>query len=197
MATTRNNLLGELEERLGDTSNAVWTDAELEGLLDMSIRSLYPTYFKKYVDTTTAGTGPIQTAPSGAVNIFFIQVRREESARFRRLRRWFEGQGEAHVPNMNIDGFELAWGWTTGWDAPANGTDSIDIPNEAQEWVILRAQIGALESLLSSRVKLEKYHALHVRQGVTEDDIAVTLDALHVSLRENAERARPLPEIQD
>lgn len=197
MAITRDALVSDIGARLGDAVHAVWTAAELADLVDRSIEGLYPAFFQREIETTTAEAGPKQLMPSYARNLYFIGLLRSTSTRIRKLRGWLEGDTYAIVPKTGIDGETLAWAWTHGWSAPALGTDTLEIPTEAVEVVILRVQIAAMEKLISDSVKQEKYHALFVRHvGGTEEDIATTLDALHVSLRERLERAIPLPEVE-
>jgi hypothetical protein len=62
--------------------------------------------------------------------------------------------------------------------------------------VILRVQIAALEHILGSRAKQDKYFSLQVRQAVDENDLATMIDALHASLTERLSKAQPLPEVK-
>lgn len=192
--STRTLLRSELANRLGDASNAIWTTAELDGYLDYAIKGLYPTFFQRKVEETGAGNGPLQAMPNEARNLYMVGYQRVGSTRVRPLRGWSEGLGTAFIPKTGIAGGLLVWAWTAGWDAPANGTEILRIPVEAEEFVVLRAQVSALEKLLTDRTSTEKYLSLSLRQGVTEDDIATTIDAIHASLRERSERVVPLPE---
>lgn len=196
--TSRDDLQAELELRLGDPSNSIWSTTELEGYLNFAIKGLYPSFYKRNVDTTTAGAGPLQTAPSGANNLYNIAHQRSGSTRARPLRVWTEGDGEAFIPRTGITGDTLVWSWTSGYDAPATGAEALTIPFEAEEIVVLRAQISALEAILADRVSTERFIALSVREGTTEDDIANTLDALHASLRQRLESSSmTLPEVKN
>lgn len=195
---TRTTVVAELRRRLGDTGADVWSDDMLDGYVDTRIKGAYPTFFQYEVDTTTPGAGPIQTAPSGCSNIYRIGFKRNSDAtRVRYVRGWTEGNGEAVIPklNINVSGALLIWSWTAGWDAPASDGATLTIPKAAEEWVIVGSHINALEFLLTNRLAQEKYFALQVRQAGSEDDIAQTLDALHISLKEKADRALPLPEV--
>lgn len=193
--TTRGTLNTELANRLGDPSNAIWSSAERDQYLNFAIKGLYPTYFQRQVAETSAGVGPLQAMPNGARNLYMVGYQRVGSTRVRPLRGWSEGYGTTFVPKTGITGGLLVWAWTTGWDEPASATEVLRIPTEAEEFVLLRAQVSALEKLLTDRVSVEKYLALSLRQGITEDDIATAIDALHASLRERAERVVPLPEV--
>lgn len=193
--TTRNTLRTEVSTRLGDVSNAIWTTGEVDGYLDFAMRGLYPTFYQRKVEETSAGAGPLQAMPNGARNLYMVGYQRIGSTRVRPLRGWSEGQGQAFIPKTGITGGLLVWAWTTGWDAPASGTEVLRIPTESEEFVVLRAQVSALEKLLTDRVSVERYLALSLRQGTTEDDVATAIDALHASLRERSERVVPLPEV--
>lgn len=193
--STRSTYRNELRQRLGDTTAEIFEDGDLNDFLDGAVESLYPTYFQRNVDQTVAGAGPIQTAPTGARNIYYLGLKRTGSNRVRSVRNWREGDGEAYVPKTEITGQVLVWAWTSGWEAPDQDGDAYTFPVEAHELVILRAHVSALEALLSNRVKVEKYHALNVRPGITEDDILSTLEALHASIRERTERTLPLPTV--
>lgn len=195
MALTRALIRTEVEQRLGDVANAIWSDPELNGFIDYAIRGLYPTFYQQKVATTVAGAGPVQSAPAGARNLTGVGLQRTGATRVRPIRGWTEGTGEAIVPKLGIAGETLVWSWTQGWDAPAADGDALTFPTEAAEIVVLRSQLGAMEKLLSDRVSAEKYLSAQVRQGATEDDIALSIDALHSSLRERLERAVPLPEV--
>lgn len=195
--TTRADIRTEVRNRLGDPSSVVWTDSTLNGLIDFTIRGLYPTFYLRKVATSVAGAGPIQTKPAGARNLYMVGHKRATSTRVRPVRGWVEGDTDAFVPKTGITGDTLVWAWTNGFAPPVGGDSQVlDLTQEAEEVVILRVQVGALEQLLSDRVSADKYLALHVRAAVTETDIADTLDALHASLREREDRALPLPEVQ-
>lgn len=193
---TRLTIRTELRQRLGDAGAAIWTDGELNGAIDYAIKGLYPHFYRLKVGKTTAGGGPLQTAPSGARNVYSLGLQRTGSTRVRPLRGWRPGDGEAFVPKTGIDGDSLVWCWTTGYDAPTTDGETLLIPVEAEEVVILRSHVSALEALLSDRLRTDKYHALHVRASISEDDIATTIDALHASLRERLQNVTPLPEVQ-
>jgi hypothetical protein len=201
MATTRALLRTGLELRLDDVANTIWSDTELNSFIDGAIVALYPTFWRSYTDTTTpASDGPITPMPAGASNLYFVGIQRTGSTRVRKIRGWTEGQAEAHLPKTDITGLTLVWSWTKGWDAPATDVESIDLPAQAQEVVLLRAHISALEFLLTQRLQTQKFHALQVRAQVSEQDIVAALEALHASLRERTERQlelMPLPEIQN
>lgn len=201
MATTRAALRAALEFRLDDTGNAVWSDNELNTFIGAAIEGLYPVFWKRYTDTTTpASDGPLTDKPSGANNLYFVGIQRTGSTRVRKIRGWTEGDTDAHIPKTDLTGLTLVWSWTSGWSAPSTDGDSIDIPSNAIEVVLLRAHIAALEQLLTQRIQSQKYHALQVRASISEQDIVSALEALHASLRERVEEqqdALPLPEVQN
>lgn len=175
----------------------MWTTADWNGYIDNAIRGLYPTFFAEEFDTTTAGAGPGQTPPTLAQGhrLHHVGLQRSGASRIRQMRLWVQGSTSVMVPKLSISGMTLTWAWTHGWEAPASDMDPLTIPTHSEEVVILRSHVAAIEHLLSSRVKLDKYQALNVRQSVTEADLATTLDALHASLRDRLENALPLPEI--
>lgn len=187
-------LKAELNHRLGDASNTVWGDSEKAAYVAEALASLYPAFYRLRTGTTTAGSGPLQTLPSGAINLYFVGVKNATSNRARTIRGWREGVGEALVPKVNISGQQLIWAWTEPHEVPANTAVTLTIPVQAEEVVILRAHITALERLISSRIKTEKYFAIQVREGVTESEIVATLDALHASVDSRLQRVVPLPE---
>lgn len=191
---TRLTVREELRRRLGDGGSVVWTDTELNGFIENGIAGLYPTYFLYDQATTTAGSGATQPAPSGARNIHQIAIQFTGSTRTHALRGWQEGNAQAYLPVSGITGSTLVWSWTKGFTVPTGDVVALDVTNEALEVLILRTQITAMENLLSDRVKTDKFFALNIRQGVTEQDIAIILDALHSSLNKRQERAIPLPE---
>lgn len=196
MSTTRTSLRTELKDsRVGSTA---FTDAQLNYFIDTAIQGLYPVYYKLYVDTTTAAGTVIETAPSGCVNIHEILV---QGPRPRRLRGWREGQGEAFVPAYAIGdgtpaGGTLIWHWTTGWDAPASDGAAIDIPNEAREYVLLKAHMMCLQNLLTSRLETDKFFAIQVRQAITEDELLAAIDSIQRQLDTKAQQAKPLPKVE-
>lgn len=193
---TRATLLAELEARLADSTNVIWTEAELKGYIDHAISGLYPSFYRRRVATTIAAEGPMQTLPGDCRNLYMVGLQRAGSTRVRSMRRWAEGDGNALVPKTGIADQTLVWAWTSGWPAPATDAEVLGIPLEAQEVVVIRAQITALEKLLVDRVSAERFLAVQVRQGADEDDINQTIDALHISLRARLERTVPLPEVQ-
>jgi len=187
--TTRADLRAELRHRLydpldqfGDDAACAFLDDELDAYLDAAITSLYPHWYVFGTGTTTAGPGPEQDLPAGAVNIYYVGVKKDTSTRVRTIRGWHEGATVAIVPKVNIEGDELVWAWTTPHDAPASDVAVLTIPLQAEEVVVLRSQISALERVITDRVKAARYFATQVREGITENDIAVALDALHQSV---------------
>lgn len=192
MATT-DDLRASLRFRLGEAAADVWTDAELNNYLWAGMQALYPYYFLHRVGTTVASGGPVQSTPPGAKNIYQVGVVPLTGTRVRPVRGWTEGDEDAIVPRLNLTGLTLTWSWTEGWDAPSSATEVLTIPTESQAMVICRAQISALERVLTNRTKREKYFAVQVREGVTEQDVLDAIDALHQSMRELSERAAPLP----
>lgn len=191
---TRATLAAELAARLGDSGNAVWDDAELKGYIDYAIKGLYPAFYQFMVATTTATDGPIQAAPPGARNLHSIGLQRTGTTRVRPIRGWQEGNAEAFVPKTGISGETLVWAWTEGWDAPATDDEVLTIPREAEAVVITRAQIVALERLLSDRLAQEKYFNLNVREAVNEADIQDAIDGLRAHLGDLLAATVPLPE---
>lgn len=193
--TTRADVRAEVQSRLGDTAAEVWTVDELNGIIDFVIRGLYPTFFQRKVGETTAADGPLQVAPIGARNLFMVGHKKTSSTRVRSLRKWTEGDGDAYVPRTGISGDLLVWAWTEGWDAPASDVEELTIHTEALEVVVLRAAVAALEKLLTDRVSVEKFHAIQVRQGATEEDIDLLISNFRDSIEERVRNTRPLPEI--
>lgn len=193
---TRATLLADLDDRLGDGSNTIWTANEKKSYIDNAIEGLYPTFFRRRVATTTAGDGPVQTLPADCRNLYMVGLQRAGSTRVRSMRRWTEGDGVAVVPKTGIAAETLVWAWTSGWSAPTADDEVLTLPVEARDFVLMRAMVSALENLLINRVAQERFLAVQVRQGATEDDINSTIDALHISLRERREGSVPLPEIQ-
>lgn len=194
--TTRADIRNEVESRLGDTTNVVWTEAQLNGIINFAVQGLYPTYFQREVAETVAGAGPIQSMPAAARNLYMVGHKRATSTRVRALRGWHEGDGEAYIPRTGITGDLLVWAWTEGWDAPANDTETLAFPVEAVEVVVLRTMVAALEYLLTDRVSQEKFHAIQVREGSSEQDIDLLISNLRDSITERISRALPLPEVK-
>lgn len=194
--TTRADIRAEVQRRLGDTLASVWTTDELNGFIDYVIEGLYPTFYQRQVAETTAANGPIQVMPAAARNLYMVGHKRATSTRVRNLRKWEEGYGEAYIPRTGIEGDALLWAWTEGWQAPSSDTENLTLPGEAGEVVVLRTMVAALEKLLTGRVSEEKYHAVFVREGVSEDDIDMLISNLRDSIRERVDRTLPLPEVK-
>lgn len=195
---TRATIRTELMNRLNDPTNTVWSVTEANGYIDHSIKSLYPTYYIRKVGTTVAVGGPIQVPPVGARNLYYVAVQKTGATRARPIRGWVEGDTGVVVPKMGIYGANLFWGWTEGWDAPAADGTVLTIPKEAEESVVIRSQLHAMERLLSSRTHFESYQSLlAAREGVTESDISSVVNSLRQSLTAHEAKAIPLPERKD
>lgn len=194
--STRADIRGEVQSRLGDAAAAVWTTAELNGIIDFAVKGLYPTFFERKVASTVATEGPIQTGPSGARNLYFIGHKRLTSTRVRQLRGWNEGSGDAYVPRTGITGDTLVWAWTAGWNAPPDDITVLTLPTEAEEVLVLRGCVSALEDLLVDRLRAEKYHAIQVREGNSEQDIDLLIQNFRDSIEERVRNTLPLPEVQ-
>lgn len=194
---TRDSILSEVILRIQDTSYETWTEVELKNYIDTALEGLYPNYYIRRIETTTAVVGPLQTKPTGCKNLHQIAHKRTTSNRARNVRRWTEGITKAMIPRTNILGDTLIWSWTEGWDAPDNDSDLIvDLPLEATEAVVLRTCITAIERILAEKERLNKYLAIQAREEVSENDIALTLDAFHAQLDKKLEVAHPLPELK-
>lgn len=193
MSATITTLVADLDNRLGTTTP--WTAGERQAFVIQAIEGLYPSFYKFKTQTTVADDGPLQTLPAGARNLHFVGLQRTGSTRVRKLRGWNEGDGNAYIPKTGISGETLVWAWTEGWTAPSDLNEVVGIPKEAREVVVLRAHISALEHLLTDRMARERYLSINAREMVSDEDIAATIDILHLSLRERLERVRPLPEV--
>jgi hypothetical protein len=192
---TINTILAKVETKLNDSGNAVWDAPTLTDFIKTALTGLYPYYYRSLVDTTTAVAGCVQTMPSGAKNLYRIQLLKTSGRRARNLRHWSEGATTAIIQIANATGGTLLWAWTDGWEVPATDDTAIpELPNEAEEAIIIKACIMALEQLLTDQEKAQVYYAVQVRQGRTEQDIALTLDTLHASLERKFKAALPLPE---
>jgi hypothetical protein len=194
MSYTRTQLRAALENRLNAVST-VWSSGDLNGFIDDAIEGLYPSFYKRNVQATTAGVGPSQTLPAGARNLYMVGLQRVGSNRVRPLRNWVEGQSAAMVPKSNIAGATLVWAWTSGWTAPATDLVAMDIVPEAREVLLLRAEIAAFEELLSGKLQEGGYGAVQLRQMITEDEVVNALQAKHASLQDRLDRVVPLPEV--
>lgn len=194
--STRLTLRTELRARLNDPTSGVWTDDDLNGYIEQAIKGLYPTYYLRETGEVIAGAGPLQTLPAGAKNLHYVGQQRVSSTRVRKVRGWSEGDGQVIIPKTGIAGDTIVVAWTTGFTAPSDDVTVLDLTPEAEEVVVLRSQIAALERILADRVKQEKFYSLSIREGVTEDDIERTLAALHDSVDARTSRAVPLPEVQ-
>lgn len=190
--TTRDALLSEL--KTGHLGTTYWSDTKLELYLDRAIERLYPTWFQRNVDTTVAGTGPVQTMPSGATNVHEIVV---HDGRPRYLRGWSEGDTDAYVPfSTDVTGKTLVWMWTAGWSAPATGATNMTMPTDAESAVVIMAKMAALQSLLTDKLQVDTHMAAQVRPNITEDELLGAIDALSRELRELADRALMRPEVR-
>lgn len=199
--TTRADLRSELRNRLHDAGAAIWEDEELNGYIEQAVKSLYPHWYLFETGTETAGPGPVQSLPIGlsgdiAKNLHYVGLRKPTSTRVRTIRGWQEGNGQVMVPKVDdaVEGFILVFAWTIPHRAPDDDVTDLTIPANAEEVVVLRSQVTALERVLADRVKSAKYFAVQVREGVSEQDIAVTLDALHASIDSRMKDAPGPPE---
>ncbi len=195
MAST-NTLSAELQNRLGDIpyTGVVWSFDELRIYIHSAIRALYPSYFQLQTATTIGQIGPMQPMPVGCRNLYMVGVKNPTSPRVRRIRGWAEGDGVCFIPKTTIEGHTVVWSWTSGFTPRTQDADIINLPPEAEEAVLLRAQAQCLNKLLIDRVAAERYFAIQVRQGVTEDDIALAVDGINAQLRLLLENTVPLPE---
>lgn len=192
--TLRSDLRSDIATRLGDITNAIWTVPELNGYIDKAIKSLYPTYFILESGVTLGSTGPLQNMPAGARNLYAVGVMAVTATRVRTVRQWREGINSTLIPTYDLTGFLIVWSWTMGFTSPGDDVTTLDLLPECEEVVVLRASISAIERILSDRVSAQKYFALTVREGTTEQDLVQTLDALHASLQNRLSQATKLPE---
>ena len=201
--TIRSTLVADASQRLLDTANAIFTVTELNKYFNNAVTSIYPTFFQYLASTTVASDGPIQTMPvrdglgvplvEPCRNLYYIGESKPSSVRVRLLRQWKEGLGCAFVPKTGIAGETLVWAWTAGFTDPGNDTTILDLNPEAEDVVVIKMCISALERVASSRVELLKYFALTGREGVTEQDVIQALDAFHASLDDRIKAAIPRP----
>lgn len=187
----RTGLRYELQQRIGTT----WSASDCNDFLRYGVGGVYPTFYLRKVNTTTAGTGPLQTKPTGATNLYMVGLKRPTSTRVRTLRNWTEGDTDAVVNKTGITGETLVWSWTEGWQLPDNDETTIVMPEEAKDYAILRAHIAALQKFMTTRIQSTDYMAVQVRQQVNEAEVMDSLDALYSEVRLIKENAVPLPEV--
>lgn len=194
---TRTTLRDELKRRLGDTSNAIWADATLNGFIGTAISGVYPHFHLKAQGVTTAGAGPVQPLPATARNVYAVDCQLVGSTRTRAVLEWTEGTANAVLPVSGITGATLVWSWTKGFAVPADDVTTLDLVPEAEEYVLTKAHIAALDNLLSSRTHLEAARIFAtVREGVTENDISAELRSLRDNIGLIESKAPPLPRIR-
>ena len=201
--TVRSTLVADASQRLLDTSNTIFPVAEMRTYFNGAVTSIYPTFFNYETSTTTATNGPIQTMPTldglgnalalPCRNLYYIGESKSTSVRVRLLRQWKEGVGCAFIPKTGIAGETLVWAWTSGFTDPGDDVTALNLTPEAEDVVVIKMCIAALERVASSRVELLKYFALTVREGVTEQDVIQALDAFHASLDDRIKAAIPRP----
>jgi len=187
------SLKADLNTRLNDAANTIWPDAEKVLFVSDAVGSLFPNFFKAKTGTSTASAGPVQTGPTGVINIHYIGVQSASATRVRVIRGWSEGYGDAIVPKVNILGQTLVWGWSEAYAVPASTSTALEVPAPGLEVARLRAEISAFEQVLGSRTKTQKYLAVQVREGVSESEMVAHLDALHASVESRLKLQPPLP----
>lgn len=186
-------LLADLNSRLNDAANTVWPAAEKALFVSDAVAGLWPAFFLNKTGTTVATAGPIQTLPSGAVNLHYVGVKSATATRVRVIRGWQEGNGDCIVPKVNILEQTLVWAWVEPHAVPASTSTTLTCTVPALEVARLRAEISAYENVLGDRTKTAKYFAQQVREGVTESELVSQLDALHASVDARLKGLPPMP----
>jgi len=188
-------VIADVRSRLKDAASPqVFTTAELTTFIADAVTGLYPALYTYKVGTTTASAGPLQQNPVGGLQFYAVSVQNVGSTRARPIRGWHEGAGQSFIPKTNISGQTLVWAWSAPFAAPIAGPDELEVPLWGLELVKIRAEITALEQILTNRVKNQKYFASSVREGVTEQEIDTTLNALHASMEARIKHVVPLPQ---
>lgn len=192
--TTRDTVRLAVQTRINDTGAAVFTTTELNSFLEQACNALFPTWYRLETGTTTAGAGPLQTGPSlSGGRLYYVGMQTTTSNRVRTLRGWQQGYTSHLVPKVGISGNTLVWAWY--YPPPNQTSDGVAwglFPPEEMA-VIIKTQIACLEQVLQDRARKSLYLAANVREGVTEQEIAITLDALHATYEDLAKNAIPVP----
>jgi hypothetical protein len=173
---TAQNLVDEAEILLKDTTNQIWSEAELLQALKQVIRKLYPDIFTPVTDTSlsTSGTTFDYTLPATLDLILAVEVRdgMETSDAFAGVRFHTEWNGTNNILRLfNLYGAALTIKLRGGkrLSVPTALASTLDMSVDTEDLVLTGMKIEAMEMVLLDKGKLNQFAARE--QGVTETDV--------------------------
>lgn len=182
-ATTKTgqNMVDEAEALLKDSTNAIWSEAEMLQALKQAVRKLYPDIFTPKVDTSlsTDGTSFSFTIPAALDLIMGAQIRLSEQSQYESIRystEWDGSNNKLNLYDKYASGLSIKLLGGTRLTVPTALGDSLDIPVDAEDLILTSIKMECMEMLLLDKGKLNQFAARE--QGVTEVDVINMIDML-------------------
>jgi hypothetical protein len=178
---TGQNIVDEAEALLKDSTNNIWSEAEMLQALKQSVRKLYPDIFTPKVDTSlsTDGTSFSFTIPSTLDLIMGVQLRPSSQDQYESIRystEWDGSNNKLNLYDKYQSGLSIKLLGGTRLAVPAALGDALDVPIDAEDLLITAIKMECMEMLLLDKGKLNQFAARE--QGVTEVDVINMIDML-------------------
>ena len=173
---TAQNLIDEAEVLLKDTTNQIWTEAEILQALKQSVRKLYPDIFTPVTDTSlsTSSTTFDYTIPSTLDLLLAVEVRQglSDTDPFAGVRFHTEWNGTNNILRLfNLYGSALTIKLRGGKriTVPTSAGATLDMSVDVEDLVLTSMKMEMMEMVLLDKGKLNQFAARE--QGVTETDV--------------------------
>lgn len=173
---TAQNLIDEAEVLLKDTTNQIWTEAEILQALKQSVRKLYPDIFTPVTDTSlsTSSTTFDYTIPSTLDLLLAVEVRQglNNTDPFAGVRFHTEWNGTNNILRLfNLYGsaFTIKLRGGKRITVPTAAETTLDMSVDVEDLVLTSMKMEMMEMVLLDKGKLNQFAARE--QGVTETDV--------------------------
>lgn len=173
---TAQNLVDEAEILLKDTTNQIWSEAELLQALKQVVRKLYPDIFTPVTDTslTTSGTTFDYILPTTLDLILAVEVRNgsDTTDPYVGVRFHTEWNGTNNILrlfNLYTSALTIKLRGGKRLSVPTALSSTLDMSVDTEDLVLTGMKIEAMEMVLLDKGKLNQFAARE--QGVTETDV--------------------------
>lgn len=175
------DIISELQILLKDTTNDIWSAAELLQAVKQAVRKLHPDIYTPKIDTTlsTDGTSFAFTIPTTMDIIMAVELSPDSEGQYESVRFSVEWDGSNNKLNLYekwSSGKTIKLRGGTRLTVPTVVGSSLDIPVDAEDLLITGCKIELMEMLLLDKGKLNQFAARE--QGVTEVDVLNMIDMM-------------------
>lgn len=176
MANNAATMLGFLETKLRDTSNAVWTEAELNNLLTWATARLYPTVAKDAREDVTPVADQDQYTLTDLADVTSVDLVDASSPNHLvahlmggTWKFWSSHEGLGGTLYINPDYADTAYTFRVHGYAPYDLTTNLP-PDRFVPVILATAAAEAVRRMMTDRAKYKQWDALSQSQNISTNE---------------------------